>query len=134
MADDVLLKHEALVNELKQYLNPNGPFSIMFNFFQHQKQQGYARPLHPHHWQALTCVRKNQQKPQMELMEFLQYWEVSQQDLAKICNCSASLVNKWFIKTKNHLVQLEQLESNYLENLNAESSLLNKSEIGWGFL
>jgi hypothetical protein len=41
-----------------------------------------------------------------------------------------SMATIYFIKTKNHLVQLEQLESNYLENLNAESSLLNKSEIG----
>lgn len=75
----------------------------MFNFFQQQKQQGYARPLHPHHWQALAYVRSKNRKPQMELMEFLKHWEVSREELSRICNCSVALVGRWFTQTKNHM-------------------------------
>lgn len=74
----------------------------MFNFFQQQKQQGRARPLHPYHWNALEYVRKKNRKPQMELMEFMKYWQVSRKELSYICQCSVSLVGLWFTQTENH--------------------------------
>jgi hypothetical protein len=47
------------------------------------------------HWDALKTYL-NPLKEQMELSEFLKYWDVSREELAFICDCSLTTVNHWF--------------------------------------
>jgi hypothetical protein len=60
------------------------------------------RPPQRRHWQALKEFRENKPKhPIVELEEFLSFWEVSNAELAEICECSVSTVERWFFSKDN---------------------------------
>jgi hypothetical protein len=43
-------------------------------------------------WDALQRLQSNLMEPE----SFIQYWQVTQKDLAKICFCSVRTVERWF--------------------------------------
>lgn len=90
----------------------------------------YAIPLPPQyrHWDNLREFRKTRpRQPTVELDDFLKYWQVSNAELAEICECSVKTVERWFFAptspnrrnpTEYHKQRLA--EAHYLWYLNQE--------------
>lgn len=51
------------------------------------------------HWENLRRFRGRPKHPTVELDEFLGFWEVSNPELAEICECSVKTVERWFFDT-----------------------------------
>lgn len=67
-----------------------------------EEEQSTPRPPQRRHWQVLKEFRENQPKhPTVELEEFLSFWEVNNAELALICECSISTVERWFFSKDN---------------------------------
>jgi len=50
------------------------------------------------HWDALVKLQSNLLEPEV----FIQRWQVSQQNLARICSCSKRTVERWFSQSDYH--------------------------------
>jgi hypothetical protein len=60
------------------------------------------RPPQRRHWDKLRDFRVSKPKhPIVELEQFLSFWEVSNAELAEICECSLSTVERWFFLPDN---------------------------------
>ena len=56
------------------------------------------------HWEALKTYFQPLGEQLMELNEFLNYWNVSREELALICDCSVTTVNHWFSQGEHRRV------------------------------
>ena len=82
-----------------------------------------ARPPQRRHWQALKEFRENKPKhPTVELEEFLSFWEVSNSELAEICECSISTTERWFF---------DKDSSNYRSPTDRHKQLLAEAHYLW---
>ena len=48
-------------------------------------------------WQMFRKLQNNMMEPQI----FIERWEVTQEELARICSCSVRTVKRWFSSTEN---------------------------------
>jgi len=54
-------------------------------------------PVSAEQWDRLKAFKQNHRHSTMELDNFCSFWEVSHQELADICECSLSTVERWFL-------------------------------------
>jgi hypothetical protein len=54
-------------------------------------------PVSAQHWDMLKAFREKNRHPTVELDDFLSFWDVTNQELADICECSLSTVERWFL-------------------------------------
>jgi hypothetical protein len=54
-------------------------------------------PVSAQHWDMLKAFREKNRHPTLELDDFLSFWDVTNQELADICECSLSTVERWFL-------------------------------------
>ncbi len=58
----------------------------------------YRRYPNKRHWTLLSELDSHALSPE----EFLNHWDVTHADLARICKCSVPTVDRWFSRGKNH--------------------------------
>ncbi len=58
----------------------------------------YPRTPGDEHWKALAAIESCQLEPE----QFLQYWDVTYADLARICHCAVPTVKRWFASADHH--------------------------------
>ena len=62
------------------------------------------------HWEALDTYLHPSGERRMALEEFLQFWNVSREELAYICDCSLTTVNHWFSQGEHRRMPSEKHE------------------------
>lgn len=83
----------------------------------------YPRPPQRCQWENLREFKRSKPRhPTVELDEFLSFWEVSNSDLAEVCECSISTVERWF---------LDKNSPNYREPTERHKHMLAEAHYLW---
>jgi hypothetical protein len=81
------------------------------------------RPPKRRHWDKLNDFRAKKPKhPIVELEQFLSFWSVNNAELAQICECSISTVERWFFSPENQ---------NYRQPTEKHKQLLAEAHFLW---
>lgn len=66
------------------------------------------RPPTYRYWNVLKAYLQTLNNGQMELDKFLKNWDVSDQELTFICDCSLTTANHWFSQREHRRIPTEK--------------------------